>query len=83
MAGRLHSGFAALHGPYLTFFQVKRRRRWEEVESYSERGEALKAQEAGLIPISWWGANVHSIYCMTASHISINPLHKPGNRKGG
>lgn len=65
--------------PYLTFFQVKggggsgRRVTW---------GEALRAQEAGLIPISWRGANVHAIYCMTASHISINPRHKAGNRKG-
>ena len=43
--------------------------------------EALRAQEAGLIPISWRGANVHAIYCMTDSHISINPLHKMGKLK--
>lgn len=46
-------------------------------------GEALRAPGAGLIPISWRGANVHAIYCMTASHISINPLHEAGNRGGG
>lgn len=46
-------------------------------------GEALRAPGAGLIPISWWGANVHAIYCMTASRISINPLHEAGNREGG
>lgn len=48
-----------------------------------KEGRGGEAQEASLIPISWRGANVHAIYCMTASHISINPLHEAGNRKGG
>lgn len=63
-----------LHCPqYLTFFfQVKRRL----------TGEALWAQEAGVISISWQGANVHAIYCMTASHISINPWHRAQSREG-
>lgn len=36
-------GFAALHSPYLTFLQV-RRERWEERESYSERGEKPRGE---------------------------------------
>lgn len=74
-------GFAVAPLPsILNVFSGERRRRKQEE---GDGGEALRAQEAGLIPISWRGANVHAIYCMTASHISINPRHKAGNRKGG
>lgn len=74
-------GFAVAPLPsILNVFSGERRRRKREE---GDGGEALRAQEAGLIPISWRGANVHAIYCMTASHISINPRHKAGNRKGG
>lgn len=36
-----------------------------------------------MIPISWRGANVHAIYCMTASHISINPYTRRETERGG
>ncbi|CAB1431281.1 unnamed protein product [Pleuronectes platessa] len=47
MSGRLHGGFAAPPPPYrfyLTPFQVKTKR-WEEEESYSERGRIPSVTE--------------------------------------
>lgn len=58
-------------------------RNWRgTLEAYS-KGKVLGGDKEGFITILWRGADVHAIYCMTASHISINLLLKVGNDRRG
>lgn len=58
------------------------RKRRGTLEAYS-KGKVLRGDEEGFITILWQGADVHAIYCMTASHISINLLQTVGNDRRG